>query len=422
VDFGLSERCRDLQGRLTAFMDERIYPAEQRYREQMAAAGDPNFHPPVLEELKAEARARGLWNLFHPHERWGPGLRNAEYAPLAEIMGRSPHLAPEACNCSAPDTGNMEVLTLFGSAEQKVRWLRPLLDGEIRSAFAMTEPGVPSSDATNIQLTIRRDGDTYVLNGRKWWVSNALHRNCRALIVMGKTDPTGPRHRQQSMVIVPIDTPGVSVLRRLPVFGYQDREGHAEIDFTDVRIPVTNLLAGEGDGFMISQARLGPGRIHHCMRTIGAAERALELLCRRAGDRVTFGLPVSERANIQDWIAEARIDIEMIRLLTLKTAWLMDTVGNRRARTEIAAIKVAAPNIALRILDRAIQVHGGGGVSDDFPLASMWAHQRTLRLADGPDEVHKRAIAIDEIRRWHPGQPDHADRSGAAIPSTPGAS
>jgi acyl-CoA dehydrogenase len=422
VDFGLSARCEDLQERLTAFMDERIYPAERLYQGQMAAAGDPNFHPPILEELKAEARSRGLWNLFHPHGEWGPALRNAEYAPLAEIMGRSPHLAPEACNCSAPDTGNMELLTLFGSEEHKERWLRPLLDGEIRSAFAMTEPAVPSSDATNIELTIQRDGDEYILNGRKWWVSNALHRNCRILIVMGKTDPKGPRHRQQSMVIVPIDTPGVSVLRRLPVFGYQDREGHAEIDFSDVRIPVTNLLGGQGDGFMISQARLGPGRIHHCMRTIGAAERALELLCKRASGRVTFGLPIGERANIQDWIAEARIDIEMIRLLTLKTAWLMDTAGNRDARTEIAAIKVAAPNIALRILDRAIQVHGGGGVSDDFPLASMWAHQRTLRLADGPDEVHKRTIAMHEMRRWNSPNGERVTGSPALTSPIPGAS
>ena len=427
MDFALSERCQDLQVRLTKFMDERIYPAEALYRAQMNAAGDPNFHPPILEELKAEARSRGLWNLFHPHEQCGPGLRNAEYAPLAEIMGRSPHLAPEACNCSAPDTGNMEVLTLFGNEEQKAQWLHPLLDGEIRSAFAMTEPAVASSDATNIQLTVQRDHDEYILNGRKWWVSNALHQNCRVLIVMGKTDPTAPRHRQQSMVIVPIDTPGVSVLRPLPVFGYQDREGHVEIDFEDVRIPVANLLAGEGDGFMISQTRLGPGRIHHCMRTIGAAERALELLCQRASQRATFGLPVSERANIQDWIAEARIEIEMIRLLTLKTAWLMDTAGNRHARTEIAAIKVAAPNIALRIIDRAIQVHGGGGVSDDFPLASMWAHQRTLRLADGPDEVHKRTIARHELRRWNTGQRgggagSPASTSPASTSSAPDAS
>jgi len=422
VDFEPTRRSKDLQERLTAFMNERIYPAEQLYREQMNGAANANFHPPILEELKAEARSRGLWNLFHPHEEWGPGLRTAEYAPLAEIMGRSPELAPEACNCSAPDTGNMEVLTLFGSEEHKQRWLRPLLDGQIRSAFAMTEPAVPSSDASNIELAIRRDGDEYVLNGRKWWVSNALHQNCRILIVMGKTDPAGPRHRQQSMVLVPIDTPGVSVLRGLPVFGYRDREGHAEIDFRDVRIPVTNLLAGRGDGFMISQARLGPGRIHHCMRTIGAAERALELLCKRASHRVTFGLPVSERANIQDWIAEARIDIEMIRLLAMKTAWLMDTAGNRHARTEIAAIKVAAPSIALRILDRAIQVHGGGGVSDDFPLAAMWAHQRTLRLADGPDEVHKRTIAARELRRWNPDHEHGPDDWPAVTSSVPAAS
>jgi len=419
MNFELSERCMDFQARLTAFMEERIYPAEPVYRRQMEQAGDPNHQPAILEELKAEALTRGLWNLFHPHEEWGPGLRNAEYAPLAEIMGRSPELAPEACNCSAPDTGNMEVLTLFGSEEQKDMWLRPLLSGEIRSAFAMTEPAVPSSDATNIALRIKRRGDEYVLNGRKWWASNALHANCRVLIVMGKTDPTAERHRQQSMVIVPIDTPGVTIVRGLPVFGFWDREGHAEINFDNVRVPVTNLLAGEGDGFMISQARLGPGRIHHCMRTIGAAERALELLCRRASERVTFGVPVSERANIQDWIAEARIDIEMIRLLTMKTAWLMDTVGNQRARTEIAAIKVAAPNIALKILDRAIQVHGGGGVSDDFPLAAMWAHQRTLRLADGPDEVHKRTIAMRELRRWSPDHRPAPDRAPSLIPPAP---
>jgi acyl-CoA dehydrogenase len=412
----LTNRCRELQARLNAFMDDLVYPSEPVYAAQMKASGDPHFHPPILEELKAEAGDRGLWNLFHPHDEWGPGLLNAEYAPLAEIMGRSPHLAPEACNCSAPDTGNMEVLTLFGSDEHKERWLRPLLDGEIRSAFAMTEPGVPSSDATNIELRIERDGDEYVLNGRKWWASNALHPNCRVLIVMGKTDPLAPRYRQQSMVLVPIDAQGVTVIRSLPVFGYQDREGHAEIDFADVRIPVTDVLAGEGDGFMIGQARLGPGRIHHCMRTVGAAERALELMCKRASGRVTFGLPISERANIQDWIAEARIEIEMIRLLTMKTAWLMDTVGNRHARTEIAAIKVAAPTIALRILDRAMQVHGAGGLSDDFPLAEMWAHQRTLRLADGPDEVHKRTIATRELRRWAPELEPEANGS-AAIPT-----
>jgi acyl-CoA dehydrogenase len=399
MEFELTDRCKDFQERLLAFMDDCVYPAEAVYRQQMAESIDPHFHPPIIEDLKGEARRRGLWNLFHPHKEWGPGLSNAEYAPLAEIMGRST-IASEACNCSAPDTGNMEVLTLFGSPDIQERWLRPLLDGEIRSSFAMTEPAVASSDATNIQLRIERDGDQYVLNGRKWWTSNALHANCRVLIVMGKTDPDAPRHKQQSMIVVPLDTPGVTVLRGLTVFGYQDREGHAEVDFKDARVPAANLLSEEGDGFMISQARLGPGRIHHCMRTIGAAERALELMCRRAASRVTFGERLSDRANIQDWIAEARIEIEMVRLLTMKTAWLMDTVGNRQARIEIAAIKVAAPDIALRVIDRAIQVHGGGGVSDDFPLAEMWAHQRTLRLADGPDEVHKRTIALRELRRW----------------------
>src|SRR3954470_20055738 len=380
MDFELTDRCKAFQERLLAFMDEHVYPAEAVYEEQVRASGDPHHHPAVMEELKEEARRRGLWNLFHPHEEWGPGLTNAEYAPLAEIMGRSV-IASEACNCSAPDTGNMEVLTLFGTDEQKERWLRPLLDGTIRSAFGMTEPDVASSDARNIQLRIRREGDEYVLDGRKWWTSNAMHANCRILIVMGKTDPDAAPYRQQSMVLVPLDTPGVTVVRNLPVFGYVDREGHAEVRFEDVRVPASNLIASEGDGFMISQARLGPGRIHHCMRTIGAAERALEMLCRRASERVTFGRPVAERANIQDWIAESRIEIEMARLLTMKTAWLMDTVGNKHARTEIAAIKVAAPQVALKVIDRAIQVHGGGGVSDDFPLASMYAHMRTLRLA-----------------------------------------
>ena len=401
MDFELTDRCQDFRERLLAFMDEHVYPAEAVWAEQIRASGDPHYDAPVMEELKSEARRRGLWNLFHPHEEWGPGLSNVEYAPLAEIMGRTA-IASEACNCSAPDTGNMEVLTLFGSPEQQDRWLRPLLDGEIRSAFAMTEPAVASSDATNIELRIERDGDEYVLNGRKWWISNALHPHCRVMIVMGKTDPDGPPYRQQSMVLVPLDTPGVMVIRGLPVFGYQDHEGHAEISFEDVRVPVDNVVGNEGDGFLIAQSRLGPGRIHHCMRAIGAAERALELMCARAAGRVTFGAPVAERANIQDWIAEARIDLEMVRLLTMKTAWLMDTVGNKHARTEIAAIKVAAPDIALRVIDRAIQVHGGGGVSDDFPLASMYAHMRTLRLADGPDEVHKRTIARQELRRFEP--------------------
>jgi acyl-CoA dehydrogenase len=397
--YELTDRAKRYQSELLAFMDEHVYPAEAVYAEQMAASGDPHFHPPVIEDLKAEAKRRGLWNLFHPHPEWGPGLTNLEYAPLAEIMGRSAHLAPEATNCNAPDTGNMEVLTLFGTDEHKEKWLKPLLDGEIASAFAMTEPAVASSDASNIQMRMERDGDDYVLNGRKWWTSNALHPRCEVLIVMGKTDADGPAFRQQSMMVVPVDTPGVTIVRGLPVFGYQDREGHAEVVFENVRVPAGALLAGEGDGFMISQARLGPGRIHHCMRAIGMAERALDLMIDRAQSRTTFGAPVAERANIQDWIAESRIEIDMARLLTLKAAHLMDTVGNKQARTEIAAIKVAAPDVALKVVDRAIQVHGGGGVSDDFPLASMYAHLRTLRLADGPDEVHKRTIARRELRR-----------------------
>jgi acyl-CoA dehydrogenase len=398
MDFELTDRCKEFIERLEAFMDEHIYPAESVYEEQLREAGDPHAHPPIMEELKDEARNRGLWNMFHPDPRFGAGLTNGEYAPLAEILGRS-FIASEACNCSAPDTGNMEVLTLFGTGEHQEKWLRPLLDGEIRSAFAMTEPDVASSDATNIALRIERDGCDYVLNGRKWWISGTLHPNCRILIVMGKTNPEAPPHQQQSQILVPLDTPGITVVRGLPVFGYQDQEGHAELLFEDVRVPAENLLAGEGQGFMISQARLGPGRIHHSMRAIGAAERALELMCKRASERVTFGQPVATRSNIQDWIAEARIEIEMTRLLTLKTAWLMDTVGNKHARTEIAAIKVAAPNMALKIIDRAIQVHGAGGVSDDFPLASMYAHMRTLRLADGPDEVHKMTIARRELRK-----------------------
>ena len=399
MDFEFSDRCQELRERLLAFMDERVYPAESVYEEQLRASGNPHFHPPVMEELKARAREIGLWNLFLPHEEeGGAALSNLDYAPLAEIMGRS-HIASEACNCAAPDTGNMEVLTVFGSADQKERWLRPLLDGEIRSAFVMTEPDVASSDATNIELRIERDGDEYVLNGRKWWASGALRERCRIFIVMGKTDPDGPPFRQQSMILVEPATPGVRIVRNLPVFGYVAQEGHAEIVFEDARVPASNLISEEGHGFLIAQARLGPGRIHHCMRCLGAAERALELMCARAASRVTFGEPVAQRANVQDWIAESRIEIEMARLLTLKAAWLMDTAGNKHARTEISAIKVAAPNVALRVVDRAIQVHGGGGVSDDFPLAMMYAHLRTLRIADGPDEVHKRSIARRELRR-----------------------
>jgi acyl-CoA dehydrogenase len=404
MEFELSDRCKDLRERLLAFMDEHVYPAESVYEEQLTGSGDPHFDPPVMEELKTEARRRGLWNLFLPHEApdlGTPGLSNLDYAPLAEIMGRS-HIASEACNCSAPDTGNMEVLTLFGTAEQKDQWLRPLLDGEIRSAFVMTEPAVASSDATNIEMRIERDGDEYVLTGRKWWASGGMRKRCQIMIVMGKTNPDGHRYRQQSMILVPRDTPGVTVVRNVPVFGYADQEGHAEIVFDNVRVPASNLIANDGDGFLIAQARLGPGRIHHCMRALGAAERALELMCERATSRVTFGQPVAARANIQDWIAESRIEIEMARLLTLKTAWLMDTVGNKHARMEISAIKVASPNVALKVVDRAIQVHGGAGVSDDFPLAMMYAHLRTLRLADGPDEIHKRTIARNELRRFTP--------------------
>ena len=402
MDFELSDRAKDFRERLLAFMDERVYPAEPVWAEQVRNAGTPHVHPPVMEELKAEAQRRGLWNLFLPDEEHGAGLSNCDYAPLAEVMGRT-RIASEACNCNAPDTGNMEVLHQFGTPEQKERWLQPLLDGEIRSAFAMTEPDVASSDATNIGLRIERDGGEYVLNGRKWWITNGMHPNLRILIVMGKTDPGAATYQQQSMVLVPADAPGLQFKRSLPVFGYHDVEGHAELEFTDVRVPAGNIVAGEGMGFMIAQARLGPGRIHHCMRAIGAAERALELMCDRADARETFGKPVSHNANIRDWIAESRIELEMARLLVLKTAWLMDTVGNRHARIEISGIKFAVPQICLKVIDRAIQVHGGGGVSDDFPLAYMYAHMRTLRLADGPDEVHKLSLARQELRRRRAG-------------------
>jgi acyl-CoA dehydrogenase len=401
MDFEPSQRCSEFKERLTAFMDEHVYPAEPVYERQLHESGDPHHQPEVMEELKLRAREAGLWNMFLPDANLGAGLSNSDYAPLAEILGRS-HIASEACNCSAPDTGNMEVLYQFATPEQKEQWLMPLLDGEIRSAFAMTEPDVASSDATNVSMRIERDGEDYVLNGRKWWTSGALHPHFRIMIVMGKTSTEGPRHKQQSMILVPPGTPGVTIARGLSVFGYQDQEGHAEVLFDDVRVPATNLIAGEGDGFMIAQARLGPGRIHHCMRAIGAAERALEAMCQRAVSRVTFGQPLAMRGNIQDWIAESRIEIEMARLLTLKAAWMMDTVGNRHARTEISAIKVAAPNVALKVLDRAIQVHGGAGVSEDFSLASAFAHLRTLRLADGPDEVHKLSIARRELAPYIP--------------------
>jgi acyl-CoA dehydrogenase len=401
MDFEPSQRCSEFKERLTAFMDEHIYPAEAVYERQLRESGDPHHQPQIMEELKTRAREAGLWNMFLPDEEHGAGLSNSDYAPLAEILGRS-HISSEACNCSAPDTGNMEVLHQFGTDEQKEQWLMPLLDGDIRSAFAMTEPDVASSDATNIELRIERDGDEYVLNGRKWWITNVYHPHCKIMIVMGKTQPDAPTYTQQSQVLVPLDTPGVTLVRNLRVFGYDDQDGHGELEFKDVRVPVTNVISKEGDGFMIAQARLGPGRIHHCMRAIGAAERALEQMCKRAVSRVTFGKPLATRGNILDWIAESRIEIEMARLLTLKAAWMMDTVGNRHARTEIAAIKVAAPNVALKVLDRAIQVHGGGGVSDDFGLAAAYAHLRTLRLADGPDEVHKLSIARRELGPYIP--------------------
>ncbi|MBX3314449.1 MAG: acyl-CoA dehydrogenase family protein [Actinobacteria bacterium] len=398
MDFAYSPKAEALRAELLDFMESHIYPAEPIYHEQIAASGDPHHVPEVFTPLKAEARERGLWNLFLPHAtKWTDGLSNSDYAPLAEITGRSSHLAPQALNCSAPDTGNMEVLTMFGTPEQQEQWLYPLLEGEIRSAFAMTEPAVASSDATNIECRIERDGDDYVINGRKWWISGAADPRCAIYILMGKTDPDAPRHRQQSMILVPSDAPGVEVVRALPVFGYQDQEGHCEISFTDVRVPAANLIGEEGDGFAIAQARLGPGRIHHCMRCIGAAERALELMCHRVTNRVAFGRPLAEQGVIREWIAESRMEIEQARLLTLKAAWLMDTVGNKGAATEISSIKVVVPNMALRVIDRSIQAHGGGGVSDDFPLAAMYAGIRTLRLADGPDEVHRRQVAKREL-------------------------
>src|SRR6478609_3014696 len=362
MDFSYSPKAEALRTELLDFMDSHVYPAESVYHQQIVDSGDPHTHPPVMEELKQEARKRGLWNLFLPHKtQWTDGLSNSDYAPLAEIMGRS-HIASQACNCSAPDTGNMELLTMFGTPEQQEEWLYPLLEGEIRSAFAMTEPAVASSDATNISCRIERDGDEYVINGRKWWISGAADARCKLFILMGKTDPDAARHVQQSMILVSRDTPGVEIVRALPVFGYQDQEGHCEIQFTDVRVPVANLLGTEGSGFALAQARLGPGRIHHCMRCIGAAERALELMCQRVTDRVAFGRPLSEQGVIREWIADSRMEIAQARLLTLKAAYLMDTVGNKSAASEISAIKVVVPNMALKIIDRAIQAHGGGGV------------------------------------------------------------
>lgn len=403
MDFAQDDITREYVDRLNAFMDEVVHPAEATAHEQIEAntAQDSWVIPPIIEELKAEAKKRGLWNLFLPGSN-GAGLTNLQYAHLAEIMGRSIQLAPPATNCAAPDTGNMEVLHDFGTEEQKEQWLKPLLAGEIRSAFAMTEPDVASSDATNVETSIVRDGDDYVINGRKWWITGAMNPEAKIFIVMGKTDPEASRHRQQSMILVPRDTPGVEMVRGMHVFGYHDRDhgGHAELRFTDVRVPASNLISGEGDGFAIAQARLGPGRIHHCMRSIGIAERAIELMCKRANERVAFGKPLSEQGVIRDWIAESRVRLEQLRLLVLKTAWLMDTVGNKGAHTEIQAIKIATPSTVQWILDKAIQVHGGGGVSQDFPLAAMYAGIRTLRLADGPDEVHKNSLARHELKKW----------------------
>lgn len=401
MDFSYDERTEQLRADLLDFMEQHVHPAEAVAEHQLGEI-PPWTTPPVMEELKTEARKRGLWNLFLPHHPLGAGLSNLQYAPLAEITGRSPHLAPESINCNAPDTGNMEVLTMFGTAEQQERWLKPLLAGEIRSAFCMTEPEVASSDATNITTRIERDGDSYVINGRKWWSSGAMNPRCEIFIVMGKTDPSADRHRQQSQILVPRNTPGIEIKRGMHVFGYDDgwHGGHAEITFTDVRVPASNLIAGEGEGFAIAQARLGPGRIHHCMRLIGMAERAMELMCRRATERVAFGKPLAAQGVVGEWIAEARVRIEQARLLVLKTAWLMDTVGNKGAHTEIQAIKIVVPEMAGWVIDKAIQVHGGGGVSQDFPLAHMWAAARTLRLADGPDEVHKASLAKRELRKY----------------------
>ena len=397
MNFEYSNKVKDLQDKLTNFMNEHVYKNEAVYKEEVEKGGRWCV-PKIMEDMKSKAKTQGLWNLFLPESDLGAGLTNTEYAPLCEIMGRSP-IGAEVFNCSAPDTGNMEVLVRYGTKEQQNQWLKPLLNGEIRSAFAMTEPDVASSDASNIQASIDRKGDEYVINARKWWTSGAMDPRCKIMIFMGKTDPNADKYKQQSMILVPIDTPGVKVLRHLPVFGYDHApHGHAEVDFKDVKVPVSNILLGEGRGFEIAQGRLGPGRIHHCMRLIGQAERALELMVKRAKSRVAFGKPISEQGVVMHAIAESRAEIEQARLLVLKTAHMMDTVGNKIARKEISMIKVVAPNMATKIIDRAIQVHGGGGVSSDFPLSYAYGHARTLRLADGPDEVHRMSVAKLEMR------------------------
>jgi acyl-CoA dehydrogenase len=400
MNFEYSLKVKEYQKRLNDFMEEFIYPNEKLYKEQLDPVDRFSKVPPIMEELKLKAKEKGLWNLFLPDSELGAGLTNLEYAPLCEIMGRS-SMAPEVFNCAAPDTGNMEVLVRYGTEEHKEKWLTPLLNGEIRSCFSMTEPDVASSDATNIQASITREGDEYVVNGTKWWSSGAGDPRCKIAIVMGKTNPNAPRHEQQAMILVPLDTPGVTIKRVLPVFGYDHApHGHAEIEFNNVHVPASNILWGEGKGFAIAQGRLGPGRIHHCMRTIGAAERALEELCKRIQSRTAFGKKLSEQGVVREWIADSRIEIEQARLLTLKAAYMMDTVGNKEAKTEIAMIKVVAPNMALSVIDRAIQAFGAAGVSDDTPLAASWANIRTLRLADGPDEVHRRAIAKYELAKY----------------------
>jgi acyl-CoA dehydrogenase len=402
MEFAYDARTEELRGQLLDFMDSHVHPAEEVFHRQLGELDDrwAWSAAPVVKELQAEARSRGLWNFFLPGEHGG-GLTNLQYAPLAEITGRSMHLAPAALNCAAPDTGNMEVLSMFGTPEQKERWLEPLLAGEIRSSFAMTEPAVASSDATNIETRIERDGDEYVLNGRKWWITGAMNPHAEILIVMGKTDPSADRHRQQSMILVPRDTPGLEIRRGMTVFGYDDHEhgGHAELVLTDVRVPAANLVGEEGQGFGIAQARLGPGRIHHCMRSIGVAERAVELMCERVSSRVAFGRPLADQGVVRQWVAQARVRIEQLRLLVLRTAWLMDTQGNKAAHRDIQAIKIATPQAVEWILDKAIQAHGAGGLSEDFPLAAMQAGIRTLRFADGPDEVHLNALGRDEVRR-----------------------
>ncbi len=400
----MSARAQDLKERLQAFVDEKVEPATPIYFQQIEESGDKRFHPPIMEELKAEARARGLWNLFLPNDKWGPGLTNVEYAPLAEIMGRN-YLSSEATNCAAPDTGNMEVLAEFGTPEQQDQWLVPLLEGEIRSCFAMTEPWVASSDATNITSRIERDGDHYIVNAHKWWTSGALSPRCRVAILMGVSDPDADPHRRHSQILVPMDSPGVTVVRGLTVFGHDAGAGHAETLFENVRLPASSIIGGEGNGFAIAQARLGPGRIHHCMRAIGLAEKALELMCMRAQMRVAFGKPLADQGVVRDRIAESRMEIEQARLLTLKAAWLMDTVGVKGARIEISAIKVLAARTATNVIDRAIQLFGGAGVSSDWPLADMYAHARTLHLVDGPDDVHKMQIARREIARFESLRP-----------------